>query len=321
MPPVGDAVNGRAGRGQAGRPAAARPRAGQAAAGRARSNAALSRRGLLRAAGLGGLGLAGTALLAACGVSGEEAQEGEGSVGNVDLLTQIQSNGVVRIGMEGTFRPYGYHDASGELVGFEKEIGDLVAADLGVRAEYIETQWDSLIAGVDVGRYDLVINNVAATEERRQSFDFSIPYALSQGRVAVAEDSPLRSVEEIAGHSAGQTETSNFAQMMAQAGAKIVPVTGFDEAIMLVSYDRIEATANDEVTFQAFFDERPDVPIRLLEGTLGEPAASAILMPKGQDHLAAAINDSLRRRMDDGALAAIYEKYVGQDLTPPASYR
>ena len=46
-------------------------------------------------------------------------------------------------------------------------------------AEYIETPWDSLIAGVDAGRYDIVLNNVAPTDERKKKYDFSVPYAHS----------------------------------------------------------------------------------------------------------------------------------------------
>ncbi|RLZ02374.1 amino acid ABC transporter substrate-binding protein, partial [Kocuria tytonicola] len=137
-----------------------------------------SRRALLGATGLVGL----SAVLAACSPD-DGAPEGSAAMPAGDALQRIQDAGEVRIGMEGTFRPYGYHDGSGALVGFEKEIGDLVARDLGVRATFVETQWDSLIAGVDAGRYDLVMNNIAPTAKRKEAFDFSVPYAVSQGRV------------------------------------------------------------------------------------------------------------------------------------------
>lgn len=268
----------------------------------------LSRRLLLRGVGLGTLAMG----LSACGSDSDSTSSGPKG----DALARIRSSGRLRIGMEGTFQPYGYHDSSGALVGFEKEIADLVAHDLGVEANYVETQWDSLIAGVDAGRYDIVINNISPTKERQEVFDFSIPYAVSQGRVGVAKDSPLRSVNEIAGHSAAQTETSNFGQQMAQAGADLVPVTGFDEAVMLVSFGRVDMTGNDYVTFQAFFDQRPDANVRLLVGELGEPSKSAILMAKGQTNLRNAINHSLQTHMDNGDLAKIYQKYVSLDLTP-----
>lgn len=266
------------------------------------------------ALGLVGLGALGTAL-AACtsgGSGGSSVQSG------TDLKT-IQSKGTLRIGMEGTFRPYGYHDDSGQLVGFEKEIGDLIAQDLGVEPQYVETQWDSLIAGVDAGRYDVIINNISATDERKAKFDFSIPYAASQGKVGVAKDSSLESTDQISGHSAAQTETSNFGQQMAAEGADLVPVTGFDEAAMLVSFGRVDMTGNDFVTFQAFFEQRPDHSIRLLDGNLGEPSEAAVLMGKKQPELRTAIDQSLQQHMDNGDLQRIYQKYVHTDLTPQSA--
>lgn len=274
-----------------------------------------TRRMLLRASGLVGL----TTLLAACSAEGGAAPSDpqDSSAGaSEDLLAAIQRAGEVRIGMEGTFRPYGYHDSSGALVGFEKEIAELIARDLGVRATFVETQWDSLIAGVDAGRYDLVLNNIAPTAKRREKFDFSLPYAVSEGRVGVAKDSPLTSVDQVPGHTAAQTETSNFGQTMAQQGAQLVPVTGFDEAVMLVAFGRVDMTGNDFVTFQSFFDQRPDAGIRLLDGALGEPSESAVLMPRNQPRLRSAVDASLTTHMDNGDLAKIYEKYVSTDLTP-----
>lgn len=180
----------------------------------------------------GGVGIA--ALLAACS-SGENGSDGgSGGSGGEDVLARIQESGTVRIGVEGTYRPYAFHDDSGELVGFEKEIADAIAEGLGATPEFIETEWDSLIAGLDVDRYDLVINNVGITEEREQAYAFSEPYAQSIGRIAVPEDSDIETVEDLEGAQAAQTATSNWAQQMEELGADVVPVQGFAEAIELV---------------------------------------------------------------------------------------
>src|SRR5699024_8351662 len=154
-----------------------------------------------------GLGIA--AMLAACSSggsgSGGGSDGGSGGSDGQDVLARIQESGTVRIGVEGTYRPYAFHDDSGELVGFEKEIADAIAEGLGATAEYIETEWDSLIAGLDVDRYDVVINNVGITEERDQAYAFSEPYAQSIGRIAVPEDSDIETVEDLEGAQAAQT--------------------------------------------------------------------------------------------------------------------
>ncbi|HEX5933572.1 MAG TPA: transporter substrate-binding domain-containing protein, partial [Pseudorhizobium sp.] len=79
-------------------------------------------------------------------------------------LDKIKSAGAIRIGTEGTYAPFTFHDASGKLVGFDVEIGEAIAEKLGVKPEFVEGKWDGLIAGLDADRYDAVINQVGITE-------------------------------------------------------------------------------------------------------------------------------------------------------------
>lgn len=269
-------------------------------------SAMINRRTVL--AGTAFTGLA--ALLAACGSSSSS------TASSTNKLEAIKSAGKIRVGLEGTYRPFSFHDSNGTLVGFEKEIIDLVAKDLGVTAEFVETPWDSLIAGVDADRYDIVINNVSATDERKQKYDFSVPYLYSEPKIAVKKDSSLQNVSEISGHSSAQSETSNFRKMVEAKGASIVVVSGFDEAIEQVLSGRAEMTANDSVSFAEYLKEHPDANLRLLSGDLGTGSNSSILLPKGQDALRNAIDESLKKHLQNGDIKAIYEKYVGEDLSP-----
>ena len=269
-------------------------------------SAMINRRTVL--AGTAFTGLA--ALLAACGSNGSS------TASTSNLLESIKSAGTIRIGVEGTYRPSTYHDASGKLAGFEYDIAETLAKDLGVTAEFVETPWDSLIAGVDADRYDIVINNVSATDERKQKYDFSVPYLYSEPKVAVKKDSSLQNVSEISGHSSAQSETSNFRKMVEAKGASIVVVSGFDEAVEQVLSGRAEMTANDSVSFAEYFKEHPDANLRLLSGDLGTGSNSSILMAKGQDALRNAIDESLKKHLGNGDIKAIYEKYVGEDLSP-----
>ncbi|MBO5034525.1 MAG: transporter substrate-binding domain-containing protein, partial [Oscillospiraceae bacterium] len=86
-------------------------------------------------------------LLSACG--GKENEE-------KDRLGRIQEAGEIVIAMEGTWSPWTYHDDSGELVGFDTEVGQAIAEKLGVKATFVEGGWDGLLAGLESGRYDLM---------------------------------------------------------------------------------------------------------------------------------------------------------------------
>ena len=88
-------------------------------------------------------------------------------------LDRIKKAGVIRIGTEGVFVPYSYHDEQGRLTGYDVELARAVAAKIGVQAQFIESSWDSLLAGVDAGRFDIVVNQVEASAARRAKYDFS----------------------------------------------------------------------------------------------------------------------------------------------------
>lgn len=274
------------------------------------TSAVLNRRSLLLGAVLAGT----TGLLAAC--SGGNGSSAGSAQSSSNLLESIKSAGKIRIGVEGTYRPYTYHDASGKLAGFEYDIAETLAKDLGVTAEYIETPWDSLIAGVDAGRYDIVLNNVAPTEERKKKYDFSVPYAHSRARVGVKKDSSLKNTSEISGHTAAQSATSNYRKLVEERGATIIEVTGFDEAIEQVLTGRAELTANDSVSFAEYFKEHPDANLRLLEGEVGPGTNVAVLLPKNQTALKDAIDASIKKHLGNGDFKAIFEKHVSEDLSP-----
>ena len=274
------------------------------------SSTILTRRSALLGAVLAG----STGLLAAC--SEGNGSDASSSQSASDLLESIKSIGTIRIGVEGTYRPYTYHDASGKLAGFEYDIAETLAKDLGVKAKFIETPWDSLIAGVDAGRYDIVINNLVPTEERREKYDFSVPYAYSRARVGVKKDSPLQNASEISGHTAAQSATSNYRTLVEEQGATIIEVPSFDEAVEQVLSGKADLTANESASFTEYFKGHPNADLRLLEGEVGPGTDVAILLPKGQTALKEAIDSSLKKHLSNGDFKAIFEKHVGEDLSP-----
>ena len=114
-------------------------------------------------------------------------------------LAAVQAAGALKIGTEGTYAPFTYHDTDGKLVGFDVEIGEAIAKKLGVKAEFLEGKWDGLIAGLDANRYDAVINQVGITEARKQKYDFSEPYIASKAVLIVrADDDSIKGFEDLA---------------------------------------------------------------------------------------------------------------------------
>ncbi|MBV7413525.1 MULTISPECIES: amino acid ABC transporter substrate-binding protein [unclassified Aeromonas] len=230
-------------------------------------------------------------------------------------LASIQSAGVIKIGTEGAYPPFTYHDKSGKLVGFDVEIGELIASGLGVKPDFVEGKWDGLIAGVDARRYDLVLNEVAITPDRLKKYDFSDPYIISKAVVVVHSDnSSINSFADLRGKKSSQSLTSNFAQLAKASGAEVVATEGFNQSLELVLSGRVDATINDSLSYLDFKKQKPDAKLKVA-ATEAKGDQSAVLLAKGQPELLAAINQTLRTAKQDGSYQKISLKYFGTDVS------
>lgn len=230
-------------------------------------------------------------------------------------LDAIKASGVLKIGTEGTYAPFTFHDVSGKLVGFDVEIGEAVAAKLGVTPEFLEGKWDGLIAGLDANRYDVVINQVGITDERKQKYDFSEPYIASKAVLIVrADDDSIKSFDDLKGKTSAQSLTSNFGRLATAAGAELIGTDGFDQSIQLVLTRRADATINDSLSFLDFKKQKPDAPVKIV-AEQADADHSGIIFRKGDADLKAALDKAIADIKADGTYQTISDKYFGADVS------
>ncbi|MGH8779356.1 amino acid ABC transporter substrate-binding protein [Paraburkholderia sp.] len=234
-----------------------------------------------------------------------------------DGLAQIKAAGEFKIGTEGTYAPFTFHDASGQLTGFDVEIGRAIAQRLGVKAVFIEGKWDGLIAGLDVNRYDAVINEVAVTDARKVKYDFSSPYIVSHAALIVRSDNTtIKTFDDLKGKKSANTLTSNFGKIAAAHGADVIAVQGFNESVDLLTSGRVDATVNDSLSYLDFKKHRPDAKVKIVAlDDSGDADKSAVLLRKGNPELVAAIDKALADMKADGTYAKISDKYFGKDVS------
>ena len=221
--------------------------------------------------------------------------------------------GVLRVGTEGTYSPFSFHDASGDLTGYDVEVITAVAEELGMDVEFSETTWDSIFAGLEAERYDVIANQVTVNDERRAKYDFSAPYTVSTGVAVVAEDSPVASLDDVAGLTAAQSATSNWSQIAADAGAKVEAVEGLTQAVALLKQGRVDVTFNDDLAVLDYLKQSGDTSVRIAFET-GDTVEQAFALRKDSD-LTARIDEALTTLRDDGTLAEISETWFGEDVS------
>ncbi len=244
----------------------------------------------------------------------EETTEAEGAN---DLLAQIKERGSIIVAMEGTWAPWTYHDENDNLVGYDVEVAKAVADKLGVDVEYVEGEWDGLLAGITSGRYDIMVNGVDITPEREEAYDFSIPYAFNKTAVITAADNDsIQSLVDLAGKNTANTISSTYAQLAEQYGANVTGVDDLNQTFELLLAGRIDATLNAEMTYYDYMKEHPDAPVKIAVLT-DDANKIGIPMRKGEDtaSLREAINEALEELSADGTLTELSNKYFGTDIS------
>ncbi|MNI27714.1 L-cystine-binding protein TcyA precursor [compost metagenome] len=219
------------------------------------------------------------------------------------------------MGTEGTYAPFTYHDKDGNLTGFDVELAREVAKRLGVEAEFIETKWDGIFAGLDAKRFDVVANQVSIRDDRKEKYDFSDPYIVSKAVLIVNEkNEDIKKLADIKGKKAGQSLTSNLTDIAKENGAEIVQTDGFNQAIDLLISGRIDATVNDGLSYLDFKKQKPDAPIKVVDEA-ADASHSGFLFNKGNAELVDAVNKALAEIKEDGTYLNISEKYFGEDVS------
>ena len=241
---------------------------------------------------------------------------GCGSAGK-DHLARILDAGKITIATEGAWSPFTYHDEkTNELVGFDVEVAREIAKRIGVEAEFAEGDFDGGLTGVAQGTFDMMANGVDVTTDRKQTFDFTEPYAFDWAVIIAKEGSDIKSFEDLAGKTTANSVGSTYAEMGEQYGATVVNVPTIGETMELVENGTADATINADTSANDYFNMTGNTTLKIVARDY-DVTRYAIPLKKGEDNdtLREAINKAIAEMRGDGTLSAISVKYFGSDIT------
>lgn len=255
---------------------------------------------------------ASTVLLSACGSgSAKDAKSG------ADHLARIRDAGKITIGLEGDWQPFSYHNDKDQLVGYDVEVSKNIAQKLGVKADIVEGPWDGLFAGMDSGRYDIVVNGVDVTPDREKKYDFSDPYAYDHTVLIVKKgNTDIKTFDDLNGKTTANSIGSTYQELGEKYGATVKGVDTLVETLQMVKNGQVDATINASTSFGDYMKSNPDDPL-IVADTSKDATSYAIPMVKGSDNttLRTEINKAIKEMRDDGTLKDLSVKYFGSDLT------
>lgn len=231
---------------------------------------------------------------------------------------QTITKGTLKIGMEGTYPPFTFKDEKGTLTGFDVDIAKAVAAKMGLKAEFVLTEWSGILAGLQANKYDVIVNQVGPSEERKKTIAFSAPYAYSSAQIIVKKSGKFnpKTLNDLKGKRVGVGLGSNYEkELRAVKGINVVTYSGAPEYLADLAAGRIDAAYNDRLLV-GYLIKQQGLPVRGA-GVIGASEPVAIAIKKTNPSLKTAVDKALAQIKADGTYAKISKKWFGQDVRKP----
>ncbi|MEX3629452.1 MAG: transporter substrate-binding domain-containing protein [Burkholderia sp.] len=235
-----------------------------------------------------------------------------------DLLDEAKQRGTLLIGLEGTFPPFNSKAPSDELVGYDVDIAKAVAAKLGLKPEFVTSEWSAIIAGLQAGKFDVIVNQVGVTDKRKEVLDFSPAYTYSAAQLIQRKDDTrnFKSLDELKGKKLGVGLGTNYMDMAKSVpGIDVKTYPGAPEYLRDLAAGRLDAALNDRLML-AYLLKNSQLPLRT-GATLEAGQPSAIPFKKGNPKFAKAIDDAMTQLEADGTFTKISDKWFGIDVSKP----
>ena len=258
---------------------------------------------------LTGCGSSGGSASASAAASGSgSAASAEASGGVFRTLDEIKADGTIKIGVFSDKHPFGYVDEGGEYAGYDIELANRLAQDLGVNVEFVSTEAANRVEYLETGKVDLVLANFTVTEERAQKVDFADPYMNVALGVVSPNDNVITSLDQI-GDGEVIVITGTTAETYLTENNPEIKLKKFETyANAKTAFENKEgvAWANDNTEVIAFANSAEGYTVGIEE--LGSLDTIAPAVSKGNTTLLDWINEDMQKLGSEKFFHAAYEK-------------
>lgn len=225
------------------------------------------------------------------------------------------AGGELRIGMELSNPPFEMQDKAGNPDGVSVKLAEALAKDLGRPLKIVPMTFSGLNSALKSGNLDLVLSSMTATDVRRQSIDFSNPYAITALALLVRKDSDVQSIEDLKKPgrtiSAKAATTGETWAIKNLPGAKLVVFEDQTACVLEVIQGRADAFIYDQLSIYQYAQENKDTTRGLLRPFVEE--SWAIGIAKGNDGLRTQVNTFLDKFRAEGGFSKLGEQYLSEE--------
>lgn len=239
--------------------------------------------------------------------------------GSFATLDSVKKAGKLTIATSPDFPPFEELQADGTVTGIEIDILNLICQELGVALDIKQMNFDSVLPGIQAGKYDVGVSGISVTPKREKNVKFTVPYCLAAQAIVVLENSEITSKADLTGKKISVQSGTTAETFCMENGYDISAFAANTDAELALTTGKVAAWVIDDLTaaemVAAYNAENPEVKLVVLgEAMTTEPYAFAFNLKSG--NLVEQINTILQKLVDDGTVAQIFEKHNAPYTSP-----
>ena len=259
-------------------------------------------------------------LLAACGNEADESASGNS--GEVEGNSEKK---VLRVGSSGIYPPFISVDSEGKAHGYDGEVLELVGEKLGYEIEWTFAEFSGIFGMLDAGQIDTVANLIAATDERREKYDFSSPYAYSGATIVVQEENnSIKSIEDLKGKKVGVLLGNNLHSFLEEWNKEngneieITPYQDVSGTYKEVALGRLDAFVDVKITAASRIKDE-GLPLKIYgeDYLINFDYAFPFVRSEDNKEFLEAFSKEIEKLHEAGTLKELSDKWSAIDVTIP----
>ncbi|WP_449538760.1 basic amino acid ABC transporter substrate-binding protein [Ferdinandcohnia sp. Marseille-Q9671] len=245
--------------------------------------------------------------LAACGTS-ETNGTGEKEEGEDSKTLKVMT--------DAAYAPFEFMEGD-KIVGFEIDVINAVAKEAGYELDIKHTGWDPIFVELNKGSYDLAISSISITDERKEEYDFTIPFFLSTNKILVPEDSDIQGANDLVGKvvSVQASTTGHFAveKVLGEKHPDIKPFENNNLAILELESGGADAVVADNGVIEYYAAQNPDKNLKVVgDKDTFDAEFYGMMFPKGSE-VKADFDKAIETIIENGKYTDIYKEWFGEE--------
>lgn len=222
---------------------------------------------------------------------------------------------VIVVGTDAAYAPFESQNEQGQIVGFDIEVVQAIAAKAGFEVKFVNTPWEGIFNELQQGGRDMLVSAITITEERRQTMDFSDPYFDAAQLIAVKADSAVAGFEALktlkVGVQTGTTGDEVVSQLLGKTNTNVRRFESTPLALKELEAGGVDAVVADNGVIQHYVANNAAGGFKTVSDPAFVPEQYGIAVRKGNAELLAQVNAGLKAIREDGSYDRIHTKYFG----------